>query len=148
MAFQPLRPKDMSTLALTLEQLEERSLVGTNLLRRSTMGLRAMMREILASVRFRGHVASESRTFTNSNGDLSLDALPALGKRYLLSDCLGFGSFSQVVRATDSWSGQPVCIKVLRSDFGCFGWREAAIIRHLSTAIHSDQKYCESVTNR
>lgn len=103
--------------------------VEVNLVRRMTLGLTHLINEISASSAFKG-IISKSNSHSDSTGRFIIGTSnPILSKRYRLHELIGEGTFSQIYKATDSYSGGNVAIKLMRIGFHVLGMREVAFLR-------------------
>ena len=105
-----------------------------NLLRRSTLGLTQLFTEISAAKSFGGTVSLRQESHSDSTGRLNIgESNPILGKRYRLVEQIGEGSFSQIYKALDTYSGTHVAIKILKVGMDLMGDRETRFLQYFRT---------------
>ena len=118
--------------------------VEANLVRRCTMGLPQLFTEISAAAAFGGTVSKSSTFHSDERGHLNIGTSnPTLAKRYRLQEIIGEGTFSQIFKAIDIYSGKAVAIKVMRVGFGILGAREVAFLRYFNSKEMHGLKHCK-----
>jgi serine/threonine protein kinase len=116
----------------------------TNLLRRSTEGIRLLYSEISASRSFGGMVVRDPSTTTDREGRLITgNSNPTLAKRYRLLEAIGTGSFSQIFRALDTYAEKHVAVKVLHAGLASLGDRETRALRYFRSKEVRGAKHCK-----
>lgn len=100
--------------------------------RKLTIGLKQTYSEISAVKAFgRGTVIRSS--MTNAQGQLIVSkTFPLLSKRFKLLDAVGLGTFSQIFKATDGFTGKPVAIKIMNRGLDMLGNREIVFLRYFA----------------
>lgn len=112
---------------------------GVNLLRRFTHGLQNMYAEIQTHGKFS---AISTKSYTDETGKLRLGSvLPALSKRYRVTNQLAAGTFSQIFRTSDTYVNKDVCVKVVVQGFEVLGRREGAYLQFLNKKNVRGSKY-------
>ena len=118
--------------------------VEANLVRRCTMGLTQLFTEMSAAAAFGGTVSKSSTFHSDEKGHLNIGTSnPTLAKRYRLQEIIGEGTFSQIFRAIDIYSGKAVAIKVMRVGFSILGAREVAFLRYFNSKEMHGPKHCK-----
>ena len=116
-----------------------------NIIRRCTLGLPQLYTEISAAAAFGGTVAKSGTSHSDSRGHLNIGASnPILAKRYKLQEIIGEGTFSQIFRAIDVYSGRAVAVKVMRVRFGILGAREVTFLRYFNSKELRGPQHCKS----
>lgn len=117
---------------------------GCNLLRRSTLGLSRLIRQISESFSIGGIVSQCISSHSDASGRLNLGAPnPCMLQRYTLHAMIGEGTFSQIYRATDSYSSKVVAIKVMRVGLHLLGMRETSFLRYLNSKELRGSQSCK-----
>lgn len=113
-----------------------------NVIRKLTLGIKQTYSEISASKAFGGNTASRSMV-TNAQGQLVVTkSFPLLSKRYKLMDLIGQGTFSQIYKATDCYSGKSVAIKIMSRGYEVLGMRERMFIQHFTMRCRRGSNPC------
>lgn len=107
--------------------------VEVNLVRRMTLGLTHLINEISSSSAFAGKVARINSHSDSTGRFIMGNSNPILYKRYKLQELIGEGTFSQIYKATDSYSCCDVAIKIMRIGFNVLGMREVAFLRYFNS---------------
>ena len=132
MAFAEPPDNDLLTiLTSTSPSSSSRKIESINLLRRSTLGLTQLFTEISAAKSFGGTISLRQESHSDSTGRLNIgESNPILGKRYRLVEQIGEGSFSQIYKALDTYSGIHVAIKILKVGMDLMGDRETRFLQY------------------
>ena len=132
MAFAEPPDNDLLTiLTSTSPSSSSRKIESINLLRRSTLGLTQLFTEISAAKSFGGTISLRQESHSDSTGRLNIgESNPILGKRYRLVEQIGEGSFSQIYKALDTYSGTHVAIKILKVGMDLMGDRETRFLQY------------------
>ena len=148
MAFRVKKSRDIGD---ELKKLRENNAQkkDTNVARRMTLGLTQLHQEIKAFKQM-GSFAATARSMhhTNASGSfvISQSSLPTLDKRYSIARNLGTGRFSQVYVATDAFTQQPVCIKVMNSKYSLIGAREVLLLQELKAKAGRSVSFGNTMT--
>lgn len=121
----------------------------SNLLRRSTVGIRLLYSDISASKSFGGMVMRNSSSTSDRDGRLVTgDSSPTLAKRYRLVEVIGTGSFSQIYKALDTYIDKHVAVKVLHVGLDSLGSREIRALRYFRSKEARGAQHCKYQFNR
>lgn len=113
-------------------EVKSSSAVGGGISRMLTMGLKQTYSEISAAKSFgKGFIMRSS--MANAQGQLMVGkSFPLLTKRYKLLDAVGVGTFSQIYKATDCFTGRSVAIKIMNRGLDMLGNRERVFLRYFA----------------
>jgi hypothetical protein len=137
-AFTEMKPLDMMS---SLKERDRAVSKGPNFLRRFTHGLQNLFLELQTARKF--PPSMNVKSFTDESGRIRKSAqLPALSKRYITTNLIGEGTFSQIYAATDSYTrGKVVAVKCLHAGFDILGQREAAYLQFLNRRNARGSRY-------
>lgn len=139
MSFSPIS----RDIIKVIENAESGSLNNsTNLLQKSTLGLKQTYFEILANKRF---PSTKKSTFpTNELGQLLLGkSSPILAHRYTILECIALGSFSQIFKVVDLYRNVKVAVKVMRVGYTTLGLRESSFLQLMQSKTSIGNQYCK-----
>ena len=107
-----------------------------NVVRKLTILLKNTYFEISATKQFRNSISLPRLLLNDTDGNLIItDSFPLLNRRFKIMEIIGMGTFSQILKATDTLSTTKVtsvAIKVMKSEYNILGRREYTIIQYLA----------------
>lgn len=113
--------------------------------RKLTLGLKQTYSEISATKAF-GRGSLVRSNMCNAQGQLIVGkSFPLLSKRYKLLDSVGLGTFSQIYKATDCFTGRSVAVKIMNRGLDMLGNREILFLRYFAMRCRRGINPCKSL---
>jgi hypothetical protein len=143
MAFREYTKRDLES-AIREGKLDEKR-PAINLVRHATVGIKSLHFQIEGASKLPVAVVKSSAVADAKGRLVPGKSIPLLIRRYKITELIGEGTFSVILKAVDIYSNREVAIKAMNVGLKALGYRECCFLRHLASATAKEHKRCKSL---